>query len=253
MEPIVVSHMRLLLAMVVEDLVASVIKLMPLRHPFQTSHPDLVETTTTIVHLVSSLQRANVEMVPTASFLTIAVVAEVLVDLAIKIQRLGEALDRLLLQVHSAVGRLLLRRRVHSVEAEQHLLLARLVVEEGLHRHLPLVHSEEEDWRQLQVHSEEVERHLEEGQQHLTLVLLEEVELHLEVEQLQHQVHLVEVEQHLLLVLLGVDLVVALLLLPLLDLCRIVILHSADLDDNDKKLLFTEEVVVGRYAWQISN
>lgn len=154
MGPIVVSHMRLLLAiMVEEDLVALVIKLMPLRHPFQTSHPDLVGTATTIVHLVSSLQRENVEMVPIASFLTIAVVA-VVVDLGIKIQRLEEeALDQLLPQVHSVVDRLLLlRRQVHSVEAEQHLPLARLVVEEGLHRHLHLVLSEEVDRRQLQVH-----------------------------------------------------------------------------------------------------
>ena len=136
------------------------------------------------------------------------------------------------------------------MEVEQHLLLVRLVVEEGLHRHLPQVLSEEEDRLQLQVHSEEVELHLEEGQQHLPLVLLEEVELHLEVDWLQHQVHSVEVEQHLLPVLLGVYLVVV--LLPLLDLlCRIVILHSADLDDNHKKLSFTEGVVVDRHTLQI--
>jgi hypothetical protein len=212
MGPIVVSHMRLLLALVVEDLAASGIKLMPLRHPFQTSHPDLVETTTattTIVHLVSSLRRVNVEMVPTASFLTIVAAAEVLVDLAIKIQHLAqEALDQLLPQVPS--DRLLFLLLVHSVAVDLAIKIQHLA-QEDLHRHLPQVPSDQllfllqvpsdQLLFLLQVHSEEVEHHLEEeGRQHLDLGVV---------------------------------------LLPLLDLlCRIVILHSADLDDNDKKLTF---------------
>ena len=77
MGPIVVFHMRILVVVVEEDSAALAIKRILLRRRFQINHLDLVGMEVeeiTIGNLVSSLQRASVGTVPTASSLMMVVV-----------------------------------------------------------------------------------------------------------------------------------------------------------------------------------